>query len=367
MDTQTDNSINLTRQLGLYALTVLLETPVILLRTFLVWVVAAILLLITGHSTFHAGTWALIGLWPTIWSISALIPTWGTGRNSQTAAGCVLAVVVMEIATGHLVFAIMTIVFSLSVLVSPWATGWWWRNRVGGREPSTRENEAFKDAMRILEQQTPGQLPKPRQWFVLDVPDIEAAVCGHTLMLSHALLESPHLTACLAHELGHLATLDGPMNAALNRLAIHPLREPHPDQERHHHQTMLLLTDDPVTQTIIAVGVFALITRMLLKCCRGGLGLWLLRPLWGAEWRTNEYQADQYAATLGVGQELAESLETNGLIYDRPVPFNWLTAHTHPPTELRIDRLRTRDIENYTGGLDEPVSAQSGPRLETAV
>ncbi len=27
-------------------------------------------------------------------------------------------------------------------------------------------------------------------------------------------------------------------------------------------------------------------------------------------------------------------------MHDHPVPFIWLTEHTHPPTELRVDRLR---------------------------
>jgi hypothetical protein len=100
-------------------------------------------------------------------------------------------------------------------------------------------------------------------------------------------------------------------------------------------------TDDPVQQTIVAAGAFALTARFVLKLCRGGLGLWLLRPLWGKQWRANEYAADQYAATLNQTNELADFLETNALIYDQPVPFTWLTAHTHPPTELRIDRLQT--------------------------
>jgi len=30
----------------------------------------------------------------------------------------------------------------------------------------------------------------------------------------------------------------------------------------------------------------------------------------------------------------------HALINDHPVPFIWLTEHTHPPTELRIDKLR---------------------------
>jgi Zn-dependent protease with chaperone function len=73
---------------------------------------------------------------------------------------------------------------------------------------------------------------------------------------------------------------------------------------------------------------------------RGGLSLWLTKPAWGAYWRQREYKADQYAAKLGQADELADFLEIHALIHDHPVPFMWLTEHTHPPTELRIDKLR---------------------------
>lgn len=66
-----------------------------------------------------------------------------------------------------------------------------------------------------------------------------------------------------------------------------------------------------------------------------------MRPLWGKYWREREYVADEYAAMLGQADELADFLEIHGLIHDHPIPFIWLTEHTHPPTELRIDRLRT--------------------------
>jgi Zn-dependent protease with chaperone function len=346
------------------------EAPVVALRILIVWVAAALILLVTGHSTLSASTWALIGLWPTLWSVSALIPSWGSGKNSQIALGSVLTVIVLTIATGHLLLALSTAILSLSVLASPWATGWWWRSRVGGREPSQREREAFRDAMQALEDRRSGELPRPRDWFVLDLPDPEAAVCGQTLMLTHALLESPYLTAVLAHELGHLSSLDGRMAAAINRLAIHPLREPHPDEERYKHQAQLLAGDDPVTQTILAVGLFALFARLVLKCARGGLGIWLLRPLWGQLWREGEYRADRYAASLSQGEDLAGFLDTNALLFDQPVPFAWLTAHTHPAVELRIDRLTTNDHDidqshSHTG-FTSPTLQEQLPGLGAA-
>ena len=269
------------------------------------------------------------------------MPKWGSGRDSQIALACVLGLVVLAILTGHALLAATIVVFCLCVLVSPWATGWWWRMRVGGREPSAREQEAYNDAIAILDQHAPGELPCPVDWFVLDLPEPEAATCGQTLMLTHAMLEDPRLAAALGHDIGHLANRDSRITAAVNRLIIHPLREPHPDQERYKRQTKITVTGgDPVSQTVVAVGLFALAAKTVLRACRGGFGLWLLHPLWGQLWRENEYAADQYAASLGVGEGLADFLQTNALIYDQPVPFAWLTPHTHPPTELRIDRLR---------------------------
>jgi Zn-dependent protease with chaperone function len=358
-DTHTNHTTTLTRQLALYGLTLVLEAPVVLLRIFVVWAAAAVTLFATRHSTTTASQWALLGLWPTIWSISALAPTWTNRPESRITLGCVLGLIVLTIAAGHLLLAATIATLSLAVLVSPWATGWWWRNRVGGRKPSMREREAYDNAIAILQQHVETPLPLPHEWFVLDLVEIDAAVCGQTLMLSRALLERPELPAAVAHELGHLASWDARITAAINRLAIHPLREPHPDQERYRAQTQIMLADDPIGQTVIVAGFVVIALRAMLQACRGGLGLWLLRPIWGAEWRTNEYTADQYAANLGQATELAECLQDNALLYDQPVPFSWLTPHTHPPTELRIDRLLTGDLRQApTADRDDSHRAQ---------
>ena len=215
---------------------------------------------------------------------------------------------------------------------------WWWRMRVGGREPSAREQQAYNDAIAILDQHTPGQLPCPADWFVLDLPDPEAATCGQTLMLTHTMLEAP---SCRRSD-----TTRAPRGPG----------RPHDHSGQPAHDTSATRTPsrsgtlhtpnqnpghggDPVSQHVVAVGVFALSANSPQGLPRW-LGLWLLHPLWGHRWRKNEYTADQYAASLGLAEELADFLETNALIYDQPVPFAWLTPHTHPATELRIDRLR---------------------------
>lgn len=285
------------RAFGLYAATLALEWLVTCWRLFVIIMVTGILALLTGNNGLTS--LAIFAYAIPIWSMIALSRTVG------------------------------------------WiGTGPWWKTRVGGREPSTRERQAYNDAMLMLEQQAPGQLRMPKDWFVLDTPEPEAAVCGQSLMLSRPMLESPYLPAVLAHELGHLAGWDARITAAINRLIIHPLKEPRPDQERYEKQTAMMMGSDPVSQTIVVMSIFTSIARVALRWCRGGLGLWLLKPFWGRLWRDNEYEADQYAATLGQGDELADFLEINSLAFDQPVPFTWLSAVTHPPTELRVDRLR---------------------------
>ncbi len=310
MDTQT-HDLPVTA-LVLYAVTVAIELVVVCWRAFLLLVVVAIPFAVAG---FHPGLAliVLLAFAPTVWSLLAL-----------------------------------------SRMVGFVGTGWWWRTRVGGRGPSQREQIAYQQAVQLLQGHAGHELRLPTDWFVLDLPEPEAAVCGQTLMLSTGMLENRHLAAVLAHELGHIATWDARITAAINRLVIHPLRERHPDQERYQQQTGVLLVDDQITQTFFVIALLAWAIRTSLKWCRGGIGLWILRPFWGRQWRTSEYQADQYAAALGQADDLADFLETHSLAYDQPVPFTWLTAHTHPPAEHRIDKLRNHTPAPTVGNLGRP-------------
>jgi Zn-dependent protease with chaperone function len=342
MDTHADWP-PLTRAIGLYVLTLALEVPVMVLRTFVVWTIAALLLFIGGHSVTGADQWALLGFCPTVWSICALLPQWDDSQQSRVLLAGALTLIVAAVLAHDITFALLCALVPLGVLISPWATGWWWCTRLGGRQPTTDERTAYEEAMLRIDDETIGELlPYPYDWFVLDLPEPEAAVCGWTLMLTRPMLDSPFLAAALAHERAHLV-FDARMTAAVNRLVIHLMREPHPDQEHYKQQSEMILTPDPVTQTIVAAGMLALATRKILRWCRGGLGLWLLRPLWGTEWRLAEYEADAGAARAGQAAALAQALRVVALIYDRPVPFKWMSAEAHPPTALRIDRLEHPD------------------------
>ena len=236
--------------LALYTATVLIETPVIFVRWLLAFALAAVVLLVLHHSTIGATGLAQLALIPTAWSVFAL--------------------------------------------VTPFGGGWWWKQNLGGREPSEREQTAYQDALDMIRHHTLVPLREPSGWFVLDTPQPDAAVCGHTLMLSRGLLESEHLAAVLAHELGHLATSDGKLTAALNRLVIHP--PPKPAEPQLSMRRTLIPTDDRTLLTITLLGALLWVLRKLVVFAKGGLGLRLTAPFWGSHWREREYTADQYAA-----------------------------------------------------------------------
>ena len=298
--------------MSMYALALVAEAPVIIARYLLALLIVFAVLVIEGN--IHGGTeWALVALLPTVWSVVALF--------------------------------------------NPTGGAWWWQTRAGGREPSKREQLAYQDAVQLLQANSATPLPLPRHWFVIDNPQPDAAVCGDALMVSRGLLETDHVAAVLAHELGHLGSPDARLTTAINRLIVFstPFRAG-AAAERSRPQIELVprlqytprpATDvfdlEPgLTQALFGFLRFLFIVSLFAK---GGLGLWLTGPVWGRYWREREYHADQYAASLGQAEELADFLEVHALIHDNPIPFLWLTEHTHPPTELRIDRLRpTPDV-----------------------
>lgn len=297
--TQTDELLRRLRlpsipTLALYAATIVAELPVIITRMFITLAVAAIFLAIEGKSPFGAESYTQLALIPTGWAVFALI--------------------------------------------TPLGGGWWWMSNMGGREPSERERAAYHDALQILQAHATVPLRLPSVWFVVDEPQPDAAVCGDALMLSRGLLENEFLPAVLAHELGHLATSDGKLTAAINRLIINPLPRMRKKPER--QGNLVILGGSNLLLTVTLFGATLWLTRLIVRFARGGLGLRYFGALWGSYWREREYTADQYAATLGQADELADFLEVHALMHDHPIPFIWLTEHTHPPSELRIDRLR---------------------------
>jgi Zn-dependent protease with chaperone function len=280
--------------LCLYAATLVAEVPVIIARLIIAFFLVVLVLLVQGDSTASAERIGELAWIPTAWSVFALL--------------------------------------------NPLGGGWWWAQNMGGRKPSDRERSVYQDAIDLLQAHSQASLRLPSRWFVVDEPQPDAAVCGNTLMLSRGLLESEYLAAVLAHELGHLMTSDGKLTAAINRLIINPLPKTH--ERRQREQSLVVVGGDRLNWTITGLSTLFWLLRRIVRFSQGGFGLRITRPFWGSYWREREYLADQYAASLGQADELADFLEIHALINDHPVPFIWLTEHTHPPTEPRIDKLR---------------------------
>ncbi len=203
---------------------------------------------------------------------------------------------------------------SLATLVLP-LSSWWWEQQAGGRSPSEREQLIYQDALAQLRAIDPS-LREPRRWFVVDEEIENAAAYADTLMVNRGLLDSGYLEPVLAHELGHLNSSDGRLTAALQRITIPPRGQVHRGLK---------------TLSFLATGA---------------IGMWPLRAAWGAYWRSREHHADHYAAHLGQAGTLGEFLDERRALIDLPVPFIWLSEHSHPPTEHRVERL-TRAATHY--------------------
>jgi Zn-dependent protease with chaperone function len=306
--------------LAMFALALASELPVLLMRVAIAAIGVAIVDLLTGHPS-HGPEMLWLGTLPTLWAILALI--------------------------------------------TPIGSGWWWKQRSGGRRASEREQLAYDDAIDLLQSHSQTPLVLPRKWFVIDAPLPDAAVNGHTLMLTRGVLESNHLPAVIAHELGHLATPDGRLTTALNRLVFAKppqtateLLQAHLAEKSQYNPPRPGLLGDELIRTLYQTIRISLWTLLF---ARGGLGLRLTRPIWGIYWRHREYTADTYAARLGQADELAEFLEAHALIHDHPVPYIWLTEHTHPPTELRIEKLRNHAHREIADRPEPVQETPSGP------
>lgn len=213
-----------------------------------------------------------------------------------------------------------------------------WRLRLGARRASSEERRVIDEALELL-RTLDSQLPAGGPFYVLDDPLPVAAVRGRALIISRGLLESESLAAVLAHELGHVDSLDGRLTEALQRLAIwaDPLGPPNrhgvpqaPDDFKPEPQRSLIWS----------------LLRLFLRLAGGGVAEQLLAPLWAPYWRAREYFADDYAAARGQGEDLARHLTDFEQPFDAPQPGLIFKAAEHPPVAHRIERL----LEHSLGG-----------------
>ena len=223
---------------------------------------------------------------------------------------------------------------------------------LGARRPSQREREMVLTAFEEINAATKGLVRSPGEWYVVDdlLPiQPNAYVVGGTLYLSRELIRSQHLVGVLAHELGHLNSLiDGQLTLALNQFRMFYTYLMEKDlwgtrqAASENVNVEQELTEELKQQGMLlgraGLGCGGMVGLLLLALAGGGLGLFLLNPLWVWYWREREYFADNWVAVNcgpDITQQLIDYLEMYQQ-FDTATPF---FMGNHPYTELRIDEL----------------------------
>jgi Zn-dependent protease with chaperone function len=222
------------------------------------------------------------------------------------------------------VFAFLPFAFSALAFLPPGDAAAWAR-RIGARRPDAEEERVLLAAMAELRVLDPG-ISKPAGWYIFDTPLPAAQAHGTAVLLSSGMLDSDALAAVLAHELGHVHSLDSRLGRALH---------------------FLVLWRDPLGPRLGKDGawrpgpllVFALApARLLLRLAGGDFARHLLSAPWGSYRVAREYAADGYAASHGQAVALAVFLAESDAASDGYGRLLSAMTH-HPPVPARIERL----------------------------
>jgi hypothetical protein len=172
---------------------------------------------------------------------------------------------------------------------------------------------------------------------------------GHRDSLDLRCTNLPFASPCRFIPALSLNSTDPRVSTTVNRLAA-PARATAPIRN---WQTEQLRSRQPT-------GWLPGLVATILRLSSGGLATDMMRPAWSAWWRLREYAADDYAARLGQADALAGFFEADGMLYDAPIRRIWASKETHPPTALRIDRLRQHRQQQLD--LTPPAPEPSPPR-----
>jgi Zn-dependent protease with chaperone function len=269
-----------------------------------------------------------------------------------------------------LIIALMPIALSLLTLTGIPSGFLFSRLELGGRQPSQRELDAIKASLDLLAR--PG-VQMPSHIFVTDDPQENAFVRGTSLYVTHLLIESDYLTAVLAHELGHLNTADGRILVALDRFLI-PLG---PNIAEFLNKLLVivlkvfywfvatvcgsffsLLFSRNSMEAIFGRAMRRLVLELLpswiINFSVGGISMSFMAKPWQWYFRQREYKADDFTAQLGQGASFIEFLELHQGVSLPDIMLPHAENPTHPPTELRVDRLITKVAELAGFGQNNP-------------
>lgn len=236
---------------------------------------------------------------------------------------------------GSLLAGVFPLINSARTLRSRPSDTRWTRIALGARQLSADERRVVNAALEQVAHSAPPGVLGPTAIYAIDGSEENAYVIGTQLFLTWPMIRSPYLSAVIAHELGHLNSLDGRLTLALRRLVLPPFYVLGRITGRSAPGATLLVGRVGGPGAGCVAGCLFSGLALLFALGGGGIGLLLLRPFWLAYFREREYAADEFAARLGQGAGLIEFLRRYQF-FDVAVPY---FGGTHPSTELRIERL----------------------------
>ncbi len=194
--------------------------------------------------------------------------------------------------------------------------------RLDARRPSLEEEQLWDQAVDLL-RSAGARIPRGLTLYVIDDQLPSSFVRCGAIFMSRELIRSEFLPAAIAHELGHVVSFDSRLTEALNRLMLwnDPLR---------------LEEFEPRGSGGAFVWGFV---RWFVRLAGGTFFQRLLSPVLFWYWREREYVADDGVVLLGQAEGLVGLLEMHRA-FDFSQPRRFVNWDSHPPIELRIERLR---------------------------
>jgi len=219
--------------------------------------------------------------------------------------------------------------------------------RFGARHPTRDEMENFIEAGVYIREraQELGKIPaSPGEWRVIDNNvSAESYTIGSTIYVTSYAVASEHLAGLVAHELGHLAHHDGDVILALRRLVI-PFayyfgidRQPMPAGSIFATGGSALGAQQVITDDMkLYYRMKMLPLKLSMSFWFGGLGMFLMGRQWAKFWRHRDFRADEYAASIGLADDLMSVLE----VYQHVDVAQPYLLTNRPYTAQRLDRLK---------------------------
>ena len=242
----------------------------------------------------------------------------------------VLDAVLPSPATCALVVGVGPLLWSLAAFVVP-SSERRWRRTVGARRPSSEEVAEINEMMAPLEEMD-SRIGRVR-CYMLDVPWAGFFVRGRVMLMTTGMLVRKDRRGPAAHDACHAVGWDGVVTAAITRLAA---------------------WGDAMSGVEERGGEPGAVLWFLLRCWVAFAGgRWVVsvtRPFWVMVWRARERRVDAYAVALGLGDVLADYLESEELPRARPHRYRYFDPFDHEPTAIRIERLRQGARREETGG-----------------